>query len=67
MVKNLPAHARDVGSIPRSGRSPGVGNGVGVGNLLQYLKKKAKKKKSQKQAKNLLVNNTWLRKCEQSI
>ena len=30
MVKNLPANAgdaRDVGSIPESGRSPGVGNG----------------------------------------
>ena len=35
MVKNLPAsvrEARDVGSIPGSGRSPVVGNG----NLLQY-------------------------------
>ena len=35
VVKNLPANAgdtRDVGSIPGSGRSPGVGNG----NLLQY-------------------------------
>ena len=35
MVKNLPAYAgdaRDVGSIPGSGRSPGVGNG----NPLQY-------------------------------
>ena len=35
MVKNLPANAedaRDVGSIPRSGRSPGVGND----NPLQY-------------------------------
>ena len=27
MVKNLPANARDTGSIPRLGRSPGVGNG----------------------------------------
>ena len=27
MVKNLPASARDVGSIPGSGRSPGKGNG----------------------------------------
>ena len=30
MVKNLPANAgnvRDTGSIPRSGRSPGGGNG----------------------------------------
>ena len=30
LVKNLPANAedtRDVGSIPGSGRSPGVGNG----------------------------------------
>ena len=30
VVKNLPANtrdARDLGSIPRSGRSPGVGNG----------------------------------------
>ena len=31
VVKNLPAKAgdtRDMGSIPRSGRSPGVGNGT---------------------------------------
>ena len=27
MVKNLPANVRDSGSIPRSGRSPGEGNG----------------------------------------
>ena len=26
VVKNLPANAGDVGSIPGSGRSPGVGN-----------------------------------------
>ena len=32
MVKNLPANTGDVGPIPRSGRSPGEGNG----NLLQY-------------------------------
>ena len=35
MVKNLPAHARDIrneGSSPGSGRSPGGGHG----NLLQY-------------------------------
>ena len=32
MVKNLPANARDLSSIPGSGRSPGEGNG----NLLQY-------------------------------
>ena len=35
MVKNLPVNAgnaRDEGSIPASGRSPGVGNG----NPLQY-------------------------------
>ena len=31
-VKNLPASAGDVGSIPGSGRSPGEGNG----NPLQY-------------------------------
>ena len=31
-VKNLPANAGDVGSIPGSGRSPGEGNG----NWLQY-------------------------------
>ena len=31
MVKNLSANAGDPGSIPRSGRSPGGGNG----NLLQ--------------------------------
>ena len=33
VVKNLPANAGDVGSIPESGRSPGVGNG----NPLQYF------------------------------
>ena len=32
MVKNLPANAKDVGSIPESGRSPGEGNS----NPLQY-------------------------------
>ena len=35
VIKNLPARAgdaRDEGSIPGSGRSPGVGNG----NTLQY-------------------------------
>ena len=32
MVKNLPANAGDVGSIPRLGRSPGERNG----NPLQY-------------------------------
>ena len=32
VVKNLPANAGDMSSIPGSGRSPGGGNG----NLLQY-------------------------------
>ena len=32
VVKKLPAKAGDMGSIPRSGRSPGERNG----NLLQY-------------------------------
>ena len=32
VLKNLPANAGDAGSIPGSGRSPGVGNG----NPLQY-------------------------------
>ena len=32
VVKNLPANAGDVGSIPELGRSPGGGNG----NPLQY-------------------------------
>jgi len=32
VVKNPPANARDVGSIPELGRSPGEGNG----NPLQY-------------------------------
>ena len=31
-VKNLPCNAGDLGSIPRSGRSPGEGNGY----LLQH-------------------------------
>ena len=30
--KNLPGNAEDMGLIPRSGRSPGDGNG----NLIQY-------------------------------
>jgi len=32
VVKNLPANAGDMGSVPRWGRSPGEGNG----NPLQY-------------------------------
>ena len=32
VVKNLPANAGEVGSIPESGRSPGESNG----NALQY-------------------------------
>ena len=32
-VKNPPANARDAGSIPGSGRSPGEGNS----NLFQYI------------------------------
>ena len=32
VVKNLPANRGDVGSVPKSGRSPGEGNG----NSLQY-------------------------------
>ena len=32
-VKNPPANARDVGSIPGSGRSPGEGNGNTPGFL----------------------------------
>ena len=32
MVKNLLAHAGEMGSVPGSGRSPGKGNG----NSLQY-------------------------------
>ena len=32
VVKNLPANTGDVGSIPGSGRPPGVGNG----NQLEY-------------------------------
>ena len=32
LVRNLPANARDMGSIPGSGKSPGTGNG----NPLQY-------------------------------
>ena len=32
MVKNLPVNVGDVGSVPRSGRTPGEGNG----NSFQY-------------------------------
>ena len=32
VVNNWPANARDMGSVPGSGRSPGKGNG----NLLQH-------------------------------
>ena len=40
MVKNLPANAKDTGSIPGLGRSPGEGNGNPcqyscLGNLLE--------------------------------
>ena len=31
VIKNPPANARDVGSIPGSGRSPGEGNGNPLG------------------------------------
>ena len=39
MVRNLPANARDMGSIPESGRTPGGGNGTSLqysylGNLM---------------------------------
>ena len=34
VVKNLPANARDTGSIPGSGRSPGGGNS----NMLWYFR-----------------------------
>ena len=33
VVKNSPANARDMGLTPKSGRSPGIGNG----NPLQYF------------------------------
>ena len=33
VVKNLPASARDEGSIPESGRSPGEGDGYPTGFL----------------------------------
>ena len=39
VVKNLPASAgdaRDVGSIPELGRSPGVGNGNPHSNILAW-------------------------------
>ena len=35
VVKNPPANARDVALIPRSGRSPGIGNGNPL--LYSYL------------------------------
>ena len=33
VVKNLPANAREVGWIPRSGRSPGGGHGNPLSSL----------------------------------
>ena len=34
--KNLPANARDIRSIPGSGRSPGKGNGNALYSLLTW-------------------------------
>ena len=50
MVKNSPANARDAGSIPGSGRSPGEGNGnpLQCSCLENYTTNKKKKKKERK-------------------
>ena len=42
VVKNLPGNARDMGSIPGLGRSPGEGNGYplqysGLENSMDYI------------------------------
>ena len=61
MVKNLPAIAgdgRDDGSIPGSGRSPGVGNG----NPLQYscLENSVDRRAQQDTARGVAKSRTQL-------
>ena len=58
VVKNLPASAgdtRDMGSIPGSGRSPGVGNG----HPLQYSCLEKAMDRSVWQATGLVVGKSW--------
>ena len=58
MVKNLPAHAgdaKDVGSIPGSGKSPGAGNG----NPLQYSCLENSMERGAWQAKVNGVTKNW--------
>ena len=55
VVKNPPANARDVASIPRSGRSPGIGNG----NPLQYSYLENHMNREARQATGHGVAKSW--------
>ena len=56
-VKKLPANARDSGSIPGLGRSPGEGNG----NPLQYSCLENPMDRGSSQATVHMVTNSWTR------
>ena len=55
MVKNLPANAKDMGSIPGLERSPGEGNG----NPLQYSCLENPKDRGAWQATDHGVTKSW--------
>ena len=57
MVKNPPANARAVGSIPRSGRSPGGGNG----NPLSILAWKIPWMEEPGRLQSMGVTKSWTR------
>ena len=57
MVKNPPANARAVGSIPRSGRSPGEGNG----NPLSILAWKIPWMEEPGRLQSMGVTKSWTR------
>ena len=56
VVKNPPANAGDVGSIPRSRRSPGIGNG----NPFQYSCLENSMDRGAGQATVYGVSKTWI-------
>ena len=62
MVKNLPANAGDVSSIPGSGRSPGGGNG----NPLQYSCLGNSTDRGVWQASACRVAKSWIRLSTQA-
>ena len=64
MVKNLPADAGDAGSIPGSGRSPGVGNGNPL--LFSCLGKPMDRGVWQATVHEVAKSGTWLSMDAQS-